>query len=34
MNRPDWTFLGIIGLVLLMVAIVIFGYLHLSGVTR
>jgi hypothetical protein len=33
-NRSDWTFFGIVALVLLMLALVAFGYLHLTGVTR
>lgn len=34
MNRSDWTFFGIVALVLLMLALVAFGYLHLTGVSR
>lgn len=34
MNRSDWTFFGIVALVLLMLALVAFGYLHLTEVTR
>lgn len=34
MNRSDWTFFGIVALVLLMLALVAFGYLHLAGVSR
>lgn len=34
MNRSDWTFFGIVALVLLFMALVAFGYLHLTGVSR
>lgn len=34
MNRSDWTFFGVVALVLLMLALVAFGYLHLLGVSR
>jgi t-SNARE complex subunit (syntaxin) len=34
MNRPDWTIYGILVVVLLMVAFVVFGFLHFAGVTR
>lgn len=34
MNRSDWTFFGIVALVLLMLALAAFGYLHLTGVSQ
>jgi len=34
MNRSDWTFFGIVALVLLMLALVAFGYLRLTGVAQ
>jgi hypothetical protein len=34
MKRPDWTFFGIVALVLLMFAFAAFAALHLSGVSR
>lgn len=34
MNRSDWNFFGILGLFLLMLALVAFAYLHLTGVSR
>jgi hypothetical protein len=33
-NRSDWTFFGIVALVLLFMALVAFSYLHLTGVSR
>lgn len=34
MNRSDWTFFGIVALVLLFMALVAYAYLHLMGVSR
>jgi hypothetical protein len=33
-NRSDRTLFGVLALVLLMVAFVVFGVLHFAGVTR